>query len=174
MESTPSKKSNTTSRKTREAFYKQAQRLTGFTDKRCREILVDTFGANFEADKIPQYLALLKQHAEDARTQAAMAERREKLRNKLREVPVPESCPVCTGVMQPSRIYPWVCSVGGMRCYLAVVTAKHTGRTAAVEAVIQGEAVERRKNELIAQYQQWKEEMKQPYEATEWHQAKEA
>jgi len=118
--------------KFRKSFYDQAMRLTGFDEKRCREILIGVFGETFEVNRVNEYLELLKEHAEDERSKLALEAHREKLRMMLAQDIKPVPCPVCqVGMVMKDRNWTWVCSEGGVRHRLADLAARAIGITPA-------------------------------------------
>ena len=95
--------------------------MTGIPDTKIREMLAQEFG-QFEPHRLNDYLIYLREHAADEANRRAIERIKEKIRNRVYISPMPEPClvPGCEGKKVFGKPWPWLCSIGGLRHYLAV------------------------------------------------------
>jgi len=134
-------------------------RLTGFTEKQCRDILIEAFGPSFRDDGIPDYLKLLREQAEDVRSMRAVAEMRLKMRGRIFPVPSPDPCSIegCNGTKVRSRSWRWTCSEGGLSHLLACEMAERSGLTSTELLAKLSAMAFVSKSQMEAQLEAWKE-----------------
>lgn len=163
------------SQRQRDEFYAEAQRITGFTQNAIRDILIGSFGENFELSRKSEYLELLRVHANEVRSKEALDNRRQLLRNRIPKPVDPNPCPIpgCDGVMQQDKTWAWVCSKGGLRHFLAVMVSEHTGQAPDI-ALANIESIHAAKQaEQDAELAKWRQKLHEHFEPQGWHILKE-
>ena len=97
-------------------FLKESEKLYNLSPEKILQILKESGHKEFVPSRVPLYNACI----------AGFTMRVETILRKAKETQEP--CPVtnCTGIKVRNRVWPWICSIGGLRHHLAWRASQHT------------------------------------------------
>lgn len=172
-------------------FVEAAVKYTGLPEKKIVDLLTAKFGP-FDGDRTKEYMAFLKgeagmslngnghvpvskEQAELDRTQALLTQMRRKVIDRRHDSDWdPCDVPGCSGKKSRGKDFRWVCTIGGLRHYLAVTLAFHAKITVEEALELLTRQAEEHVDEETQIQEEWKEGVALPiYEIQGWHVIKE-